>query len=405
MVMRKSRDHRFASDNLSAYLDGRLAERERRRVERHLAECEVCREDLATLRETVTLLRQVPSMPLPRSFTLPVSAQAEQTRFRRWNMAYGLLRGATVAVSFVLFLLLSSDALIGRGILPLMRSEPPREQVFEVALAPQTEVVVKEVEAVVEGAPLEKAAPPQMDARDKGEPVPAAAAVPEVKGVQAEMPAREAEATTVVVMAPKAESVTKAAGEKQEAEAAPRTLAESKPLPAPTTTPARGEAAPAKEAAATLGHRATKKARSRKSAPTGGGEVTPKSADVGEESTSRPVVPTATPMPSVTATLLPSAMATHTASAPTSTPSTTATSMPPPPSPTATLRAPVQTKVAMHITPQMQPKAVGTTQPLVEPVDPLWAVWRAARILSVMFVGLLLILLGGLIWVGHKRRV
>lgn len=113
--MTYQRDHRFVRDNLSAYLDGRLTDRERTRVERHLASCQDCQEDLASLRQTVSLLRRVPPRPVPRSFVLPAAAQKEQARYRRSALAYNWLRGAAVAVSFVLVLLLTSDALFGLG--------------------------------------------------------------------------------------------------------------------------------------------------------------------------------------------------------------------------------------------------------------------------------------------------
>jgi anti-sigma factor RsiW len=59
---------------LSAYLDGELTEDERALVEAQLAVSEAWREELETLRWTVSLLHAMPEAPLPRSFEIPNSA-------------------------------------------------------------------------------------------------------------------------------------------------------------------------------------------------------------------------------------------------------------------------------------------------------------------------------------------
>ena len=61
---------------LSALLDDELDVTQRRSLEGHLAECEQCRTELASLRRTRALLRAMPQPPLPRSFTLPVETAA-----------------------------------------------------------------------------------------------------------------------------------------------------------------------------------------------------------------------------------------------------------------------------------------------------------------------------------------
>lgn len=112
-------DHRFTLNNLSAYLDGELDTRQKARVKRHLTTCAACQRELATLRATLELLHRVPIKPMPRSFVLPASAQAQQARYRFWSTAYLALRASSVAVAFILVLFLSSDALIGmRAVMP-----------------------------------------------------------------------------------------------------------------------------------------------------------------------------------------------------------------------------------------------------------------------------------------------
>lgn len=58
--MRFTRDHRWAPDSMSAYLDGELASRARIRLERHSAECPECRGILHGLQRMLGLLHGLP---------------------------------------------------------------------------------------------------------------------------------------------------------------------------------------------------------------------------------------------------------------------------------------------------------------------------------------------------------
>jgi anti-sigma factor RsiW len=58
---RFARDHRWAPDHMSEYLDAELAAAALRRMERHVGECEECRRLLAGLRATVDVLHRVPA--------------------------------------------------------------------------------------------------------------------------------------------------------------------------------------------------------------------------------------------------------------------------------------------------------------------------------------------------------
>ena len=60
-------------ERLSEYLDGRLSEPERRRIDRAVASCATCQEEMESLRATVTRLQELPQFALPRSFTLPAA--------------------------------------------------------------------------------------------------------------------------------------------------------------------------------------------------------------------------------------------------------------------------------------------------------------------------------------------
>ena len=84
--------HRRCRRLLSAYLDGEVTASERRMVAEHLSECGACTSELEELKMTVVLLRDLPDLPVPRSFTLeraPVPADG----------GTGLLRAARLATA------------------------------------------------------------------------------------------------------------------------------------------------------------------------------------------------------------------------------------------------------------------------------------------------------------------
>lgn len=56
---RFERDHQWAPERMSGYLDGDLAARARARMERHLSECQDCRRLLAGLRLVVDGLHRL----------------------------------------------------------------------------------------------------------------------------------------------------------------------------------------------------------------------------------------------------------------------------------------------------------------------------------------------------------
>jgi anti-sigma factor RsiW len=53
------RDHRWAPDHMSDYLDGELAASGRDRMQRHLGECQQCRRLLAGLRQVLDGLHRL----------------------------------------------------------------------------------------------------------------------------------------------------------------------------------------------------------------------------------------------------------------------------------------------------------------------------------------------------------
>lgn len=104
-------EHRYASERLSAYLDRQLPPQERMRVEHHLARCPQCQWEFSTMRATVQWTRELPTIPVPRDFTVPVPVRPVRVAQRVW--ALPLLQGATALVA-LLFLV----AVIGELFLP-----------------------------------------------------------------------------------------------------------------------------------------------------------------------------------------------------------------------------------------------------------------------------------------------
>ncbi|MFZ0088721.1 MAG: zf-HC2 domain-containing protein [Solirubrobacteraceae bacterium] len=76
------RDHRWAPHHVSAYVDGELAGRARRRMEHHLNACDSCRRLLAGLRLTLNALHHLraPAGPEPLRVAAAVRAQLDEPR-------------------------------------------------------------------------------------------------------------------------------------------------------------------------------------------------------------------------------------------------------------------------------------------------------------------------------------
>jgi anti-sigma factor RsiW len=100
-------EHGYVEERLSAYLDGELTQQERSIVERHLAVCQDCRWNLDTLRQTVRWVQELPSVSVPRVFTIPVPAEPVRAPRRRWGVP--LLQGATALVALMLVFVVAGD--------------------------------------------------------------------------------------------------------------------------------------------------------------------------------------------------------------------------------------------------------------------------------------------------------
>jgi hypothetical protein len=168
---RRSEEER-RDELLSAYLDGELSERERQFLEARLAQDPTLRAELRALRQTVSLVQELPQVAAPRNFILSKSMvegrqpsptpapqavreaprlRPEQARGRAW--AAPLLTAATAVVSLLFAVVLAGDLLLP-GIGGLASAPEPIEQSKEI---PQ---IALEAEATGEEAGTEREVAP-----------------------------------------------------------------------------------------------------------------------------------------------------------------------------------------------------------------------------------------------------
>ncbi len=103
--------HRRWRRDLSPFIDGQMELSRREALERHLATCAFCQEELASLRQVVALLRRVPQVEASRSFAL---TQAPSVRLR-WPVMYGSsIRYATAVAAMLLLAVVVADLVTGR---------------------------------------------------------------------------------------------------------------------------------------------------------------------------------------------------------------------------------------------------------------------------------------------------
>ncbi len=100
MRLFRSSGHAKWQEDLSAYVDARLEPAPRQALERHLEECDACRQELEELRSVVALLRRVPQVSAPRSFELT----AAPTKTPWWGVLTMAPIGYSTAVAALLLM-------------------------------------------------------------------------------------------------------------------------------------------------------------------------------------------------------------------------------------------------------------------------------------------------------------
>ena len=261
---------------LSPYLDGEVTTEERALVEAALAASVELRKDLATLRQTVALLAELPPVAAPRPFTLTAADAPTPTPSSRriWGLPAWLAGWAMVAASLVCVLAIGGTlfTLQFRSGSPAAEIARLKDSAVPQAAAPQPAPLTATEEAAAqpetEVAPAEPAAEEKMMPAESAEaPAAATEALAQKEADVVEQPQELAAAETpeeMVSMAGESEEGTEgqlqlesAAVESApvEQEAAGAALAPT-PSPMPTVAaleaPAAPAEAPVEEAAAAL---------------------------------------------------------------------------------------------------------------------------------------------------------
>jgi len=238
--MSRKRSQVQMDEQLSAYLDGELSDKERARLEARLGKEPELRQRLTALRRTVSLLQELPAVEAPRHFLLtPSMVRASQPARpdQGDRPAPALPRWLAPALTFVTAAsaLLCVVALMGNLLttgLAGLGAASPAEPAYEVAL---------EAEATEE--PLEEPTEePQMLVMPAGTPTSAATDAPPLEQPELEEEAEEAappEAPTLSseIGITETEDLTRAA--------APPADAAGGEGPPPTDTPMAAAEAPA----------------------------------------------------------------------------------------------------------------------------------------------------------------
>ena len=260
LFARKAGKQKQRDELLSAYLDDQLSAEEETRLEAQLATDPALQAELETLRHTVALVRDLPTVPVPRNFILPHTAAA-RPRLRplarpRRTWAAPLLTTATAVASLLFVVVLAGDLLLsGAGGLAYA---PAAERQAEFALEPPSNGQEVEAEEVVSDAT--EAPPPAAEAPVEAplgatgespiatslsvtmEPPPKLAPEATVRGESYEMVTPVAEATVSVVGVDRdEEEFAPTSPAVEELAAAPTTAAAAPAAEADFTEPAPGE--------------------------------------------------------------------------------------------------------------------------------------------------------------------
>ena len=122
-------DHSRAQDRLGDYLDGELTGAELEEIEQHLETCEECRTELASLRETLSMLSGLKKLDPAPDFLQQVNQKIRRRTKSPFDFSFGLDRKIPFeAVSMVLLGILLALYLL-LVVLPkeLVDPDPPPE--------------------------------------------------------------------------------------------------------------------------------------------------------------------------------------------------------------------------------------------------------------------------------------
>jgi hypothetical protein len=258
---------------ISAYIDGRLAPAERQAVQAHLSACLACRGELASLQATVSLLRGLPAVALPRTFYIYPEQVPARTplidlrRLFRPGWAALPLRLATVTATMLFALVVSLDLL---GQASLMPAAAPARQAMRAATPAESSQGAATDQVAVTALPETP--------KSRGSEPPTPAPLPTA---QVAPPAAPAAAALAATPAPPATATPEAVG------GGPAPVAA--PSPPPPTSAGLAATSPVTTGTAAKGLPATP-------APSGPGAI-PQASATARPSAANEAVPPTTPTP------------------------------------------------------------------------------------------------------------
>ena len=230
----------FNPETLAEYLDGRLAGTAMARVERRLTSCATCREELDSLRTTVSLLKQLPQVVPTRSFTMatppPQPALPQPSPlFRMPQWAYA---GAASAAAVVLAVLISADTtgVLATKRLPVAQPAPKAAQLERFRAVQERSVTQATIQAS-EATEVNTPAAPSPAA-----PSPAAPSVEQAVQAETAATARGTLPQALEVEKDAPSPVAAAEAPPGDAAAAPLAVQDPSPLEARPSVPVTAEA-------------------------------------------------------------------------------------------------------------------------------------------------------------------
>ncbi|MGI5835037.1 MAG: zf-HC2 domain-containing protein [Chloroflexota bacterium] len=237
---KKGLSHEEARELLSSYADQELEAKQVAKLEAHLQECTSCRNELEAIRITQRLVHSLPSIGLPRSFTLEVAP-----RVAPMPRSFIYLRGATGLAAAAFVALLAIRAVLPMAGVPLgggLQTEDTAVELFTAAADPQPKPAAAEA---VGSAEMPTTADVQVQTRGAPQPAPTTVAAAPAAPMRAVAPTAVEEAVPAPTAAaeaasapPPAEVTPAAAPAEDVSKAAPKAQA-----PEPTAAPA-GQAVP-----------------------------------------------------------------------------------------------------------------------------------------------------------------
>jgi anti-sigma factor RsiW len=148
-IIKRNHQH-INPDTLSEYLDGRIHGPALARIDQQLATCNLCREEIESLRSTITMLRELPQEAPRRSFVMtappPMLARPPTSAFQLpdfLRVPQWVYAGAASVAVIVVVALLSADAsgLLSSNDVP---GDAPRFQGQPTAVKQQAESLASE---------------------------------------------------------------------------------------------------------------------------------------------------------------------------------------------------------------------------------------------------------------------